>query len=454
MDNVQSILASMSDTLHGLFAELSSFWLLLQFGILLIAGAIGTLAGVAIRRRIDLEAHGAGWPPVVKLLARAFIDCIGTIIFVAIVFTARETMLSMTWPSRSYLLGVAVSLATAWVVIALVTGLIRNQFVYRVVSIAAWTFAALDILGLRTAVRAELDSYAVVFGGLRISALLIIKSTVLLLIALWIANALSDFMDRRVKSATELTPSVQVLISKLIRILFIAFAIITVLSSVGIDLSALAFFSGAIGVGIGFGLQKIVSNFVSGIILLADKSIKPGDVISVGEHFGRVGVMGARYTSVDTRDGREYLIPNEDFITQRVANWSYSSDLVRLSVTFNTTYDSDPRKAQAAAVEAATRVARVVSKPTPQCMLTAFGPTSIQYEMWFWIRDPAAGIVNVQSDVLLALWDSLAQAGVTIPKPGPARVIYELAPQVAKEDEPDPPKDQDDTPPAKSPFPG
>ncbi len=449
MGNVQGALASVSDALHGLFAELSSFWLLLQFGILLGAGAIGTLAGITIRRRLDLEAFGSGWPPVVKLLARAFIDCVGTIIFIAIVFIVRETMLSLTWPSRSYLLGVAVSLATAWVVIALVTGLIRNQFVYRVVSIAAWTFAALDILGLRMAVRAELDSYAVVFGGLRISALLIIKSAVLLLVALWVANALSDFMDRRVKAASELTPSVQVLISKLIRILLIAFAIITVLSSVGIDLSALAFFSGAIGVGIGFGLQKIVSNFVSGIILLADKSIKPGDVISVGEHFGRVGIMGARYTSVDTRDGREYLIPNEDFITQRVANWSYSSDLVRLSVTFNTTYDSDPRKAQAAAVEAAMRVARVVPKPTPQCMLTAFGPTSIQYEMWFWIRDPAGGIVNVQSDVLLALWDTLAKAGVTIPKPGPARVIYEIA----REDEPDPPKDQDEAAP-RSPFPG
>ena len=174
------------------------------------------------------------------------------------------------------------------------------------------------------------------------------------------------------------------------------------------------------------------------------------DIISVGDHFGRVSNMGARYTSVDTRDGREYLIPNEDFITQRVANWSFSSDLVRLSVKFNTTYDSDPRKAQAAAVEAALRVERVLPKPTPQCMLTLFGSTSIEYEMWFWISDPAAGIVNVQSDVLLALWDTLAHQGVKIPQPGPARVIYELA----REDEPDPPKDQDDTPPSKSPFPG
>jgi small-conductance mechanosensitive channel len=248
-----------------------------------------------------------------------------------------------------------------------------------------------------------------------------------LMFTLWAANAASDFLDKRVQSSTDLTPSIQVLIGKLIRLLLISFAILIVLSTVGIDLSALALFSGAVGVGLGFGLQKIVSNLVSGIILLADKSIKPGDVISVGDHFGRVGNMGARYTSVDTRDGREYLIPNEDFITQRVANWTYSSDLVRLFVKFNTTYDSDPRQAQAAAVEAAFSIERVLKKPVPQCMLTEFGTTSIEFELWFWIKDPAVGVTNVKSDVLLALWDTLAKNGVSIPKPGPARVIYEMA---------------------------
>ena len=288
---------------------------------------------------------------------------------------------------------------------------------------------------------------AVVVGGLRITPLLAIKTTVLMMVTLWAANAASDFLDKRVQSSTDLTPSIAVLIGKLIRLLLISFAILIVLSTVGIDLSALALFSGAVGVGLGFGLQKIVSNLVSGIILLADKSIKPGDVISVGDHFGRVGNMGARYTSVDTRDGREYLIPNEDFITQRVANWTYSSDLVRLFVKFNTTYDSDPRQAQAAAVEAALSIERVLKKPAPQCMLTEFGSTSIEFELWFWIKDPAAGVTNVKSDVLLALWDTLGQHGVNIPKPGPARVIYELAKDKAAHGADAPPRGQ-------SPFPG
>jgi small-conductance mechanosensitive channel len=451
MDGVQQFTGTVSGALHALAQELTSSRLLIQLGLILLAAVIGTIAASLIRSRVDLAAPGARWPHVVQKLARLLADNLATIVFILVLDVMRAVMISITWPSASYLIGVAASLATAWVIIALITGLIRNQFVYRLVAISAWTIAALSILGFLDPTIKALDSVGIMLGGLRVTPLLVIKTSVLLLLTLWATNAVADFLDRWLQTSTDLTPSIQVLMSKLIRLVLIAFAIVIVLSTVGIDLSALAFFSGAIGVGVGFGLQKIVSNLVSGIILLADKSIKPGDVISVGDHFGRVGSMGARYTSVDTRDGREYLIPNEDFITQRVANWTYSSDLVRLFVKFSTTYDSDPRKAQDAAVQAALSVERVLKKPAPQCMLTAFGATSIEYELWFWIRDPAAGVVNVKSDVLLALWDTLAGQGVSIPKPGPSRVIYELA----REDEPDGPKDQGDAPPPpKAPFPG
>jgi small-conductance mechanosensitive channel len=451
MDGVQQFTGTVSGALHALAQELTSSRLLIQLGLILLAAVIGTIAASLIRSRVDLAALGARWPHVVQKLARLLADNLATIVFILVLDVMRAVMISITWPSASYLIGVAASLATAWVIIALITGLIRNQFVYRLVAISAWTIAALSILGFLDPTIKALDSVGIMLGGLRVTPLLVIKTSVLLLLTLWATNAVADFLDRWLQTSTDLTPSIQVLMSKLIRLVLIAFAIVIVLSTVGIDLSALAFFSGAIGVGVGFGLQKIVSNLVSGIILLADKSIKPGDVISVGDHFGRVGNMGARYTSVDTRDGREYLIPNEDFITQRVANWTYSSDLVRLFVKFSTTYDSDPRKAQDAAVQAALSVERVLKKPAPQCMLTAFGATSIEYELWFWIRDPAAGVVNVKSDVLLALWDTLAGQGVSIPKPGPSRVIYELA----REDEPDGPKDQGDAPPPpKAPFPG
>ena len=300
---------------------------------------------------------------------RLLLANIGTIIFVLVLVVVHEVMQSLTWPSRSYLLGVAVSLATAWVVIAFVAGLIRNPFVHRIVAVSAWTIAALSIVGLLRPTMATLDSFGVVVGGLRVTPLLVIKTSILLLLTLWAANAASDFLERRVRSQADLTPSIQVLIGKVIRLLLITFAFLIALSTVGIDFSALAFFSGAIGVGLGFGLQKIVSNLVSGIILLADKSIKPGDVISVGESFGWVTSMGARYTSIVTRDGREFLVPNEDFVTQRVINWSYSNDEVRLDVPFGVSYTSDPHKVCALAIEATKSAPRVLISPGPVCHL-------------------------------------------------------------------------------------
>lgn len=417
MDSVQSGIAGLADTLLKLVAELSSFWLLVQFGILLVAGAIGAVSGTLIRRRIDVVSLSMGWAPVFKLLARALLDCIGTIVFIVIAMTAHTVMLAHTWPSRSYLLGVAVSLATAWVVIALVAGLIRNQFVHRLVAIFAWTIAALDILGLRDTVKTTLDSFSVVVGGLRISLLLVLKATVLLLFALWLANMVSDFLERRLRSSADLTPSVQVLVGKVMRIVLVGLAIIIVMSSVGIDLSAFAFFSGAVGVGVGFGLQKIVSNLVSGIILLADKSIKPGDVVTIGDQVGWVTNMGARYTSVDTRDGREILIPNEDFVTQQVINWSYSDNKMMLKSLFGVSYDSNPHHVREVAVAAALKVPRVLHDPAPVCYLEEFGDSSLNFSLRYWIADPNNGIVNVRAPVMLALWDAFKEAGIEIPYP-------------------------------------
>jgi small-conductance mechanosensitive channel len=417
MDDVQQVAGNISDALQSIGHELSSLRLMSQLGLILLAAVIGTLAATLIRRRVDFTALTLGWPLFLQMSARLVLANLGTIIFVLVILFMQAAIVSFAIAGRFYLLGVAVSLATAWVVIALVAGLIRNQFVYRLVAISAWTIAALSILGLLTPTMAALDSFGFVIGGLRVTPLLVIKTSVLLMLTLWAANAASDFLDRRVRSSADLTPSIQVLIGKLIRLLLITFAILIVLSTVGIDLSALAFFSGAVGVGLGFGLQKIVSNLVSGIILLADKSIKPGDVITVGDNFGWVDAMGARYTSIVTRDGREFLIPNEDFVTQRVINWSYSNDEVRLDVPFGVSYASDPHKVCALAVESAKSVARVLVSPQPVCHLKAFGESSLNFILRFWIRDPVDGITNVSGQVLLALWDNFKKEGIEIPYP-------------------------------------
>jgi small-conductance mechanosensitive channel len=417
MDGVHQVAGSVSDALQTIGHEFSSLRLVSQLGLILLAAVIGTVAATLIRRRVDLLALTLGWPLFLQTAARLVLANLATIIFVLAVLFMQAAIVSFKIEGRFYLFGVAVSLATAWVVIALVAGLIRNQFVYRLVAVSAWTIAALSILDLLTPTMAALDSVGFVIGGLRITPLLVIKTSVLLMLTLWAANAASDFLDRRVRSSADLTPSIQVLIGKLIRLLLITFAILIVLSTVGIDLSALAFFSGAVGVGLGFGLQKIVSNLVSGIILLADKSIKPGDVITVGDNFGWVDAMGARYTSIVTRDGREFLIPNEDFVTQRVINWSYSNDEVRLDVPFGVSYASNPHEVCKLAVESAKSVARVLVSPQPVCHLKAFGESSLNFILRFWIRDPVDGITNVSGQVLLALWDTFKKEGIEIPYP-------------------------------------
>jgi len=186
--------------------------------------------------------------------------------------------------------------------------------------------------------------------------------------------------------------------------------------------------TGAVAVGVGLGLQKIVANFVSGIVLLADKSIKPGDVITIGEHFGWVTHMGTRYTAVDLKDGRELLVPNEDLVTQRVINWSYTSDRMQIQVKFSTTYDTDIRKTQGAAVEAALSVAQVMKDPAPSCHITAFGASALEYVLWMWIKSASEGPTRVRSAVMVALWDTFEKQGIAIQKPGPTRVILEQPP--------------------------
>jgi small-conductance mechanosensitive channel len=186
-------------------------------------------------------------------------------------------------------------------------------------------------------------------------------------------------------------------------------AVVVALKTVGIDLTAFAVFTGAVGVGIGFGLQKAVSNFISGLFILIDKSIKPGDVISVGNTYGWVSSLGTRYVSVVTRDAIEYLIPNEEVITERVINWSYSSAEVRLKLPVGISYGADVRQAIELCQGAASETRRVLSEPEPVCLLKGFGDNGVDLELRIWINDPKNGVSNVKSDVFLRIWDKFVR---------------------------------------------
>jgi small-conductance mechanosensitive channel len=431
MEGFDELLQALRNGLNAIPASFTSIWIPIQVGLIALAALIGWAVALYIRRHINIIPFVSRWPAILYQAIRVGIANLGIIICIGILLVMRIALQAGELPS--YLIGVAASLATAWVVIAVVASLIRNTFINRMVSVVAWSIAALSIVGLLDEVIVALDSAGIVIGGLRITPLLALKTAALLLLTLWLAVVLSNFFDMRLRTYQDLTPSIQVLLGKLIRIALITLAVLMVLGSVGIDFSALAIFSGAVGVGVGFGLQKIVSNLVSGIILLADKSIKPGDVITVGESFGWVTTMGARYTSVVGRDGREYLVPNEDFVTQRVINWSYSSDLVRLEIKFGVSYGADPHVVRQLAIDAANAAApRVLHNPGPSCHLREFGDSSVNFVLRFWIRDPREGLGSVRNVVMLAIWDSFKREGIEFPFPQrdlnvnkPLRVVVE-----------------------------
>jgi small-conductance mechanosensitive channel len=417
MNELEQIISRLANAMSTVIAEITPTWLIIQSALILLAAAVAAAIAALVRRRADLVALTMGWPWFLRLLARAIAADLGMIAFVAIVALMQVALIETTLPARSYLLGVAAKLATAWVVIDVVAGFIRNRLAFRLLAVFAWTIATLSILGLLGPTADALDSVALVIGGLRISPLLVLKTIVLLIIAVWAASAVSSFLERRVHGASDLTPSLQVLIGKLVRLTLMTIAIVIVVRSTGIDLSALAIFTGALGVGVGFGLQKIVSNFVSGIILLVDKSIKPGDVITVGDSYGWVNAMNTRCIAVITRDGREVLIPNEDLVTQRVINWSYTKEDVRLDVPFSVDITSDPHHVRRVAVEATAEVPRVLPQPAPVCHFVAFGSRSLDFMLRFWINDPISGVTNVRGLVLLALWDAFKREGIKIPSP-------------------------------------
>ena len=405
-------------TVQNFLVELAQPWRLYQLALLAALFLLAHLAGRRLEPRLERWMRGLrnmnkGLLRILVLVARHLRGLIFLVLAWAAVLVLRE----VTWPSRSYVVALVASLVTAWVFVAIASRVIRNRLLRAVVTWSAWIVVAIHVLGVVTEARDILDRIAVEAGDLRISLLMVVQAVVTLAVLVVAASWSSAAVKRRIDAAPDVSPSMKVLTDKLFRVVVFAIAIVVAIQSIGFDLTTLAVFSGAVGLGLGFGLQKVVSNLVSGVILLVDKSIKPGDVISLGETFGWISELGARYVSVVTRDGREYLIPNEDLITGQVVNWSHSSELIRLDIEFGVSYDSDPHAVRKLAVEAARTVTRVVDDPAPVCHVTAFGDFSVDFILRFWIRDPQSGLTNVRGAVFLALWDALKAANVEIPFP-------------------------------------
>ncbi len=381
-----------------------------------IMGVLLLLAFLGPKLRNVLEGRLANRPPGPSYqLLRALARVAPWILLFLVFWFGR--MAFHEGGQHAKLLHFAESLSLAWVVIRLTSGLVRNHTVASAIAIAAWVYAALNIVGLIDPTLALLDAMSITIGHFRLSLLLVVKTVVLLAATIWLANLASRVLEHRLQTIPTVAPATQVLIAKLSKVVLLTLAVLVALNAVGIDLTAFAVLSGAIGVGIGFGLQKVVSNLISGVILLLDRSIKPGDVIEIAGTYGWITRLTARFVSVSTRDGIEHLIPNEDLITQRVTNWSYTDDRVRLHVPVGIGYSCDVREAMRLCIEATQGLDRVLANPQPVCLLKGFGDNSIDLELRFWIRDPRNGTANIRSDVMLGIWERFKEHNIELPFP-------------------------------------
>lgn len=386
-----------------------------QLGVIAAAYVVALVAAPRARQALDRVGQRVTDHARLAVLCRTASSLVSLAVWLVLLWVIllfAETLGLVDW-----LLELTSSLLAAWIVVRLLSGFIKNALWSCIVGAVVWGLAALNILDLVEPTAKLLDSLDVTFGSVRLSALGIIKGAFVLAFLLWLAILVTDILERQIKKSASLTPSIQVLFTKFLKVILIAAAIAVGINAIGIDLTALAVFTGALGLGIGFGLQKVISNLVSGIILLLDRSIKPGDVITVGTTFGWVDKMAARYTSLVTRDGIEHLIPNEDLITQRVENWSYSDNKVRIGVKFGVHYQSDVKKARELALEAAAENERVLDNPKPVCSMTEFGDSSVNFLLRVWLDDPQNGTGNVRGQILMDLWDKLHEHDIEIPYP-------------------------------------
>jgi small-conductance mechanosensitive channel len=345
---------------------------------------------------------------------------VSPIITLVLLWFAQRAASRLHWPNHG--IRISLSLFLAWVGIRLLTSQMKNRSLAKFITIIIWSVAALDIVRLLSPLLALLDSIDLTISNVQMTILSVIKGGLLLVAFFWLAKKISVFFEHWIKTVENVTPSAQVLLHKLVTFALFILVVLGVLFYLGFNLTALAVFSGAIGLGLGFGLQKIFANLISGLFILADKSIKPGDVIQLGDTYGYINFLGSRYVSVVTRDATEHLIPNEDLVTHQVINWSYSNNLLRLKIPVGIGYDSDIQQAMDLMLEAAAAADRILTDPEPVCLLMDFGDNSVNFQLRVWIRDPQNGVSNVKSEILLGVWERFKQHGIDLPFP--QRVLH------------------------------
>ena len=420
--DVEGVRAWLLDSWDWLQNQMFTLGVAIEAAILLAAIVPAAFFGPRLKKIIQTQIAPRAPYGVLRRAANAFAHLATPIALYVVLQIAVVALQAAN--SSTGLISAGVSLLTAWIVIRLVTLVIRSPFWSRVAFYVVWPIAALDAFGVLDDVVRQLDAFSFPIGesedGVqqRYSALDLVRTILVFGVLFWGARLLNSLITGRINAIDELTVSFKALLSKILDVLLPIIALVAALQIVGFPFATLAIFGGAVGLGIGLGMQRTVSNFFAGFTLIADKSIKPGDVIEIDGAYGWVTQMNARYVSLRTRDGTAYLVPNDRFIEEGVVNWSHDDRVVRLHAPFGVAYSTKDLRGLARKVEeTALTIDRVLKTPAPRCNLMEFGDSSVNFDLRFWINDPANGTKNVTSDVMMAVWALLHEMEIEIPFP-------------------------------------
>lgn len=406
----------LSETPHKLLEQAQNPVVLGQLAWILLSGLIAysvskRLHGVLTR--IAPKTLPAAWRAGLVLTAE-FVAM--PVLWLVLLWLAGGVELVFEVPL--HFVGAAIDLVLAWICIRLLSSTVKSKAASVVIAISAWSIAALSILDLYTPLTRWMRAVDVYENKQHhITLFDAVSAVALLVVLLWLTRLLYGFLRRQIETAQSLTPSLKVLLTQLLQIFLPSMAVVIALQTVGVDLTTLTVAFGAIGLGVGLGLQRLVSNLVAGLSLLLGQTIKPGDILAYKGTFGYVTGMGARYVTLRTLGGVEHLIPNDHFLENGVENWTYSDNRLALSVSVGIAYESDPHQAVAECLAAIASVSRVLPEPKPSVVVKEFGDSAIGLEGYFWIADPRLGTSNVKSEVLLAIWDRFKTAGISMPYP-------------------------------------
>ncbi|MBB5018359.1 small-conductance mechanosensitive channel [Chitinivorax tropicus] len=388
--------------------------LLWQSGVLALSLLLAWLVTRLMRGTVNAES--ANWEAGVGSFKRAFFP-LSALLFIWI----GKTLLSGFYSVR--LLKVVIPLLATWAAIRVAVYMLRYIFpnrnwlkrFERWIAVLVWCSVALHMVGWLPDVMDMLDDLSFTFGKHRISALIVLSSLLWFSVTMLAAMWLGSFIEQRIMKADDLNMNMRVVMTKVARALLMVLGVLVALPMIGIDITMLSVFGGAFGVGLGLGLQKIASNYVSGFVILLDRSIRPGDFVIIDNRVGNITRLTARYVVVRSLDGSEAIIPNETLITSTVVNRSYTDKNLLIELPIQVAYQSDLDQVREIMLEAVQSEPRVLVAPEPSVALESFGESGINMKATFWIRDPENGQLGLKSAINFKIWHAFKAAGIEIP---------------------------------------